>query len=228
MNWTNLILALAAMLALGSAPAHAGIVGGSVVSGRVIAPGGPAFSGVFQQLVPADGPFSVGTNNFDTPNLYAFTERQNVAVTAGLVFDLGASLAAGTPVNSHYVFFDALTNTRVNGHVDFDGVILGLFHTSAAQQATDYLGAANVTYLYPRRARGLEPTDDFVSFNGNRLTVDLLSSNPGDYIRVLTSVAVPGSPGTAPEPSTWATLIGGFGLIGGALRRRRSQALATA
>ena len=29
------------------------------------------------------------------------------------------------------------------------------------------------------------------------------------------------TPGAVPEPSTWAMMIGGFGLIGGAMRRRR-------
>ncbi|MCP6473655.1 PEPxxWA-CTERM sorting domain-containing protein, partial [Klebsiella pneumoniae] len=28
--------------------------------------------------------------------------------------------------------------------------------------------------------------------------------------------------GGIPEPTTWAMMIGGFGLVGGALRRRRS------
>jgi hypothetical protein len=31
-----------------------------------------------------------------------------------------------------------------------------------------------------------------------------------------------------PEPATWAMMIGGFGLVGGALRRRRSLASVSA
>jgi hypothetical protein len=34
-------------------------------------------------------------------------------------------------------------------------------------------------------------------------------------------IAIPGSPGSVPEPASWAMLIIGFGLVGAALRRRR-------
>ncbi len=52
----------------------------------------------------------------------------------------------------------------------------------------------------------------------------ILGPNADDYV----IVGVPGpsgSPATAvPEPATWAMLVGGFGLVGGALRRRRQVA----
>ena len=35
------------------------------------------------------------------------------------------------------------------------------------------------------------------------------------------SVILPGTPGAVPETSTWAMIIAGFGIVGGALRRRR-------
>jgi PEP-CTERM motif len=35
------------------------------------------------------------------------------------------------------------------------------------------------------------------------------------------AVNVGGAPGAVPEPSTWAMIIAGFGIVGGALRRRR-------
>ncbi len=34
-------------------------------------------------------------------------------------------------------------------------------------------------------------------------------------------------PGAVPEPSTWAMMIGGFGMIGGAMRRRKGQLVAS-
>lgn len=45
------------------------------------------------------------------------------------------------------------------------------------------------------------------------------------------AVTVPGSgnfPGAIPEPATWAMMLGGFGLLGGAVRRRNRAASVTA
>jgi hypothetical protein len=36
------------------------------------------------------------------------------------------------------------------------------------------------------------------------------------------NVSLAGSSGAVPEPATWAMMIGGFGLVGGAMRRRRN------
>ncbi|NJC33389.1 hypothetical protein GGR88_000863 [Sphingomonas jejuensis] len=41
-------------------------------------------------------------------------------------------------------------------------------------------------------------------------------------------VVLPPPTGAVPEPATWAMMIGGFGLIGGAMRRRGQQAVVTA
>lgn len=43
----------------------------------------------------------------------------------------------------------------------------------------------------------------------------------------ITEIKDPVDPGAVPEPATWALMIGGFGIAGGALRNRRRQ-LATA
>jgi len=34
----------------------------------------------------------------------------------------------------------------------------------------------------------------------------------------------PPTPGAVPEPGTWAMFLGGFGLMGAAIRRRKRQA----
>jgi len=43
---------------------------------------------------------------------------------------------------------------------------------------------------------------------------------------VLFATGLPRQIGSVPEPATWATLVGGFGLIGGQMRRRRRIAAA--
>ena len=44
-----------------------------------------------------------------------------------------------------------------------------------------------------------------------------------NLIRFVDQVNPVSSVGAVPEPATWAMMIVGFGLVGGALRRRRPQ-----
>jgi len=48
-----------------------------------------------------------------------------------------------------------------------------------------------------------------------------IDRGPSNYFGDSTFVA--GSIGAVPEPAAWAMMIGGFGLVGGTLRRRRAQ-----
>jgi hypothetical protein len=49
------------------------------------------------------------------------------------------------------------------------------------------------------------------------------SKGTGTAVKLVDSVI-----GTVPEPASWAMMVGGFGLVGGALRRRPAKALRTA
>ena len=59
---------------------------------------------------------------------------------------------------------------------------------------------------------GLEASRDFYAVSGNTLTIDWKASDPGDHIRVLTSI---------PEPQTYAMLIMGLGALTFVARRRK-------
>lgn len=54
------------------------------------------------------------------------------------------------------------------------------------------------------------------------------SGNPGSDEATNTPVTTPVAPAGVPEPSTWITMIAGFGMIGAAMRRRRGAAARTA
>lgn len=45
---------------------------------------------------------------------------------------------------------------------------------------------------------------------------------PGDDVGYLDNILVQSTPMGVPEPTSWALMILGFGLAGGALRRRRT------
>jgi hypothetical protein len=126
-----------------------------------------------------------------------------------------AGIAAGTLVNSHYVFFDPVNNpaSRVIGNVTFDGTVLGIITGRNGLSGTDaLLGNSNVNYLNPG-FRGLEGSDS-ASFAGNQVFVNFVATSPGDYIRVLTA--------PVPEPGTWAMMILGFFGLGAAMRHKPS------
>ena len=158
--------------------ASAAVVGGFVSSG----------SGSFVEL-DGNASFTVGKNNFNDNNLYAFNETQNFTLTNDLVVDLGVSpILAGTQVSSHYVFFDPKNFSRQTGFVDFDGIILGIATMTATLIATDALITNSITYLSPS-LRGLEKRDnaEIDVANANRLLLDWRAGSPGDYIRVFTA-----------------------------------------
>lgn len=191
-----------------------GMAGATIVSGTVT-----SATGSFVKLsVPLTGSTpanTVGNNNFNLPNLYGFDESQNTTLTAALVPDQGAALAAGTTVASHYIFFDP-TSGALTGTVTFDANVLAVLSSTATLLATDYLANTGVTYLNPT-LRGLEAVDS-VGFSGNQITVNLTASSPGDYIRVLTAF----SPGAVPEPGSLALAgLALTGLIAASRRRRR-------
>lgn len=209
----KIIITLSSAIAVfigGLVPAQAAVIGGSVEIG----------SGNFEFLSSFTG--SVGRNNFNDLNLYAFDEAQGVDSGAGgIAVNLG-SIPANTNVSSHYIFFDPRRSSRQVGWVDFDGEILGVATDLANLQASDPLfGNAGVNYLSPR-LRGLERRRDTVTVGSgsesNRIFVDWRASSPGDYIRVFTAAASATNQAGTPVPDggSMAFLLGGslLGLAG--------------
>ncbi len=214
-------LALAATVALSAlaTQASATVIGGAVTGGSAFTAGG-----VFQLLTvpipnPLGPPNSVGNDTFQTPNLYAFNEDQNILLGAPLLVDVGTSpIAAGTFVASHYVFFDPGPTQAIIGTVDFDAPVLAIITSTGNLFASDFLANTGVNYLNPSQ-RGLE-AGDFVTISGpNQIRFDTLASTPGDYVRVLTAF----SPIAAPEPASVA-ILGGAVAAFGLWRARRRQA----
>ncbi|WP_306113357.1 hypothetical protein [Roseovarius sp. MMSF_3305] len=148
-------------------------------------------------------PFSVGADNFNDDNLYAFDEDQNILVDTPLRVDIGGTngtIPRGTIIASHYVFFDSWgRNLRPQyGYVDFDAPILGVATTERTMAATDFLANTSVRYI-SAELRGLEEGDSVKldRDHPNRLWVRWAASTPGDYIRVFTQM----SPSAMQQPN---------------------------
>lgn len=175
------MIRLALALCLLTWPAAAFVVDGEIL--RQNAPGD------FVKL-DTDPPFAVGNDTFDTDNLYAFDEDQNITLEAPIRVDIGGengTIPQGTTVASHYVFFDSLNGIH-HGYVYFDAEILGVAAFQDTMAATDFLANTAVTYL-STELRGLEPGDQvwIDEADPNKLWVYWAGSSPGDYIRVFTA-----------------------------------------
>lgn len=204
--WSVIVRKSLVCFAIGLVLFH-GRAEGSVISGAVT---GGSSGGTFVLIAP---PANVGNNNFQSPNLFAFNERQNVGLTAPLVTNVGMNpIPAGAGISSHYVFFDPVSAT-ITGTVDFDADVLAIITSTGDLIASDFLGAPGTNYLSPG-LRGLEPGDS-VSISGPRqISLSWGAATPGDYVRVITV--------TTPEPASFAAF--GVGIVGlGVWRKMRRR-----
>lgn len=133
------------------------------------------------------------TNNLQQ----AFNERQGVTLAADLAVD-GGWIAGGTVVDSHMIFLNTAIGDRnafdQNVLWTFSDVVLGVMsdRRGRLERASNaILGAPGTMYPGAFDYRGLERRDSY-TIVGNTITVSMLVSQPGDWIRVITAAA-PGS-----------------------------------
>jgi PEP-CTERM motif len=191
-------------------PARADIVSGAVTGGSAQMAGGVFVKLTTPLMNPFGTPNSVGNDNFQSPNLFAFDEVQNISLAAPLVLDVGSSpIAAGTLLSSYYVFFDPGPTQQVIGTVNFDSTVLGIITGTSDLASGDFLATPGVNYRNPA-LRGLEAGDSVTISGTQQILFDTTASSPGDYVRVITV----GTTGTAttPEPSSAALMT--LGVLG--------------
>ena len=80
------------------------------------------------------------------------------------------------------------------------------------------VGSYALTPTYSSNAK------EYFGFTGNGLTSATLTTSGYDWVFIDNVTYSPGQTSAVPEPATWAMLIGGFGLIGGAMRYRPGKA----
>jgi hypothetical protein len=120
-------------------------------------------------------------------------------------------------LQSWLIFLDPEQSQMAAGTIVFSSPIVSLFTTTTqiVSQTRQYQLTPTVTYGADPRT-GLE-NEDTASFLGNELTFFFGAIDPGDHVRVLTSVSV------VPEPSTYALLATGLAALTAIARRRQQR-----
>lgn len=192
---------------LASGPSVAAIVGGAVTGGDILSAGS-----VFEEVIASSG-VVVGRNSVNEINLFGMVERQD-ASASDITVEIGATIAAGTAVQSYLIFYDPpQEHLSQVGYVDFDKPVSAIATSDESLSATSAFRAPGVIYQ-TQTFRGLEEWDSvwIDPDNPYRIWVNWNASQPGDHIRVLTAVPLP-----AP-----AMLLGG-GLLALVVGRRRRR-----
>lgn len=127
------------------------------------------------------------------------------------------SFAFGTLATFSSVTFDPFTTGQIYSTVDSGGRIASFFATAQTARAiTQTSGLTSYTFTDAGTARltGFDDTPGFYLFTANQHGMI-----QGSFSATADTVSA------APEPATWTMLIGGLGIAGAALRRRRSGEL---
>lgn len=204
----KLLLASAALFALPGAANAAvvvldfeGIANGTAV-GNFYAPN-YTFSGSTLALIDAD---NGGTGNFanepSSKTIMFFTSANNAVLNANNGFTTGFSF-----------FYTSSTAATVNV---YDGL----------NATGNILASINLSAQHNQNCVG-DPTGTFcnwdaigVAFSGTAYSIDFGgTANQTGYDNITFGSKNPG----VPEPAAWAMMLAGFGLVGGAMRRRQAN-----
>ncbi len=148
-------------------------------------------------------------NFVTTTQMRGFNEAQGVLTTVAHAVD-GGSIAAGTLVDSHMIFLNSLGSNALKHYSvvwTFDNPIIGVMSDigGTMEAASSFeLGnpLTNYTVTFagsgpaaPFSNRGLEayPQDWYTILTPYTLEVNMYVTEPGDWMRVVTQVPVPGA-----------------------------------
>jgi hypothetical protein len=200
------------------------------VGGVTVRAGNRATSGDWEAAVvnAADAPIVQGQQAWAPTNVLTPTGSLGFATymadgTTTLAYTLAGpvSLTAGLGAGANSIWVRARTDgSDATTAAVLSGLSLTLFDTGEVFSLGTLTGDGDANYLGVVSNR---LTGGF-SLGFGSAQFDPRMSNGSN---VLLQVKIGNSPaGAIPEPATWAMLIAGFGLVGGAMRRRRTPAAA--
>ena len=202
-----------------------GIAAVGIMLGMAASPAQAAILGVSEGGTIIDAPNSTRAHATESNLMQGFDEKQNVFLQEALKVDNGF-VDAGIKVNSHMIFLDSPGSTWVdqkNIEWLFDGDILGIMSDSAGNledASNSLLGLEGTTYQ-KLNARGFEGNDSY-SIDGDKLTLSMTVTSPGDWVRVVTKA----TPESVPEPASMLGLfaVGAFGTVSSLKRKNKQKA----
>jgi hypothetical protein len=164
---------------------------------------GVSFSNTSLGIVDSD---AGGTGNFanePSPNTILFFLNSSSATL---------NYAAGFTTGFSF-YYTSSTNATVNvwSGLNATGTLLGSIMVTA-QFTDNCTGDPNGTFCNWTAAG--------VAFDGTAMSIDFGgTANQTGYDNITFGSDIPGNPGV-PEPTSWALMLAGFGMVGGSLRRR--------
>ncbi|WP_414900366.1 DUF1194 domain-containing protein [Sphingomonas flavalba] len=227
--------AMAAALAVGISAVPAGaatlelalaIDGSGSISGNQFKLQREAYVSVLSDLsvLPQDGSVAIGVYLFGTNVTTVFSFAEITAANHGALIAAlngmvqpGGSTSISRAINAATadIFSNAITSDRQLIDVSTDGA-----HNVGPNLATSRADAlaAGIDQINCIGIGNGANCGNVIAGNG---AFSLHASTFDDFEAALRKKIVREVTGTVPEPTTWAMLIAGFGLIGGAMRRRR-------
>lgn len=154
-------------------------------------------SGGNGQIIPA---VSIQEDTPTNTHQQGFNEKQSVVLANDITVDAG-TIAAGTTVDSHIIFLNTLHNLwmKDKNTWEFDGEVLGVMSNKSGSllKATNDIFAAFDDYFTVGKtltfnAAGLEQNningnnDGYLAY-GAMLDLQMVVTEPGDWIRVITA-----------------------------------------
>lgn len=158
-----------------------------------------------------------GVNNPAESDLLFALIAENAKI--GLIFWSGTSSVH--PINNATLIFNDSATQFLPKLSDDTPIVSGAYRP-ANRAGIQLVGLTNVTSFSD--FNGLNPNDNWALAATDFGAANFGTVNGGWSISFTTGSGA----GGVPEPASWAMLIGGFALAGGAIRRKRVQALQAA